>query len=106
MSPTFVMAARDDSKKKLTLALAGVAWLVGASSHKPKSHGFDSQSGHMLGCRFGPWSWVHIRGNRSMFLSLPLSLPCPLSKINKHVLGEDKKKVTSSQIRIRLLPAW
>ena len=28
-------------------ALASVAQLVGASSHKPKGHRFDSQSGHM-----------------------------------------------------------
>ena len=27
-----------------------------------------------------------------MFLSLSLSLPSSLPKINKHVLGEDKKK--------------
>ena len=63
------------------MALAGVAQLVGASSHRPKGHGFDSQSGHI------PRLWVLspvpacARGNRSMFLSyIHISDPSPLSK--------------------------
>ena len=54
--------------------------LVGwASSHRPKSRRFESQSGHR------PWftgqvpSWGHARGNWSIFFSLP----SPLSKNNK-----------------------
>ena len=62
-----------------------------------KSHGFDFWSGHML--RLWVWSllgyiWEAIDRCFSlslMFLSLSLSIPTPLSKINKHVLGEDKK---------------
>ena len=70
-------------------------WLVWLScwalSHKPKSHGFDSQSGHMSGLRVQSLVGVCSGGNTSMFLShtdvsLPLSFPSPLSKINKHVL--------------------
>ena len=37
-------------------ALATVALLVGASSHKLQGHGFDSGHGAYLGCRFGPLS--------------------------------------------------
>ena len=33
----------------MTFALAVVAQLVGASSYKPKDHGFNSRSGHMPG---------------------------------------------------------
>ena len=69
------------------MALAGVAQLVGASSHRPKGHGFDSQSGYMP--RLWVWSLVgaHMAGNQSKFLSLSLSLPSPISKVKECVLG-------------------
>ena len=43
--------------------LVGVPQLVGESSYKPKSHMFDSQSGHIP--RLWVWSLVgaHMRGN-------------------------------------------
>ena len=46
-----------------SLALAGIAQLVGTSSCKPKGCGFDSQSGHMP--RLWVWSLVgwHTRSN-------------------------------------------
>ena len=74
-------------------ALAGVAQLVRASSHKPKGHGLDSWSGHIP--RLGVQSLVrvHMRGNGLMFLShitvflSPSFLFSPLSKINNHALG-------------------
>ena len=83
-------------------ALASVAQMVRASSHKPKCCASDSWSGHMP--RFQVQSPVRalpgqgrMRGNRSMFLtsaffSLSLSLPSPLSKTNEHVLRWRGKK--------------
>ena len=41
-------------KISLILALAGVARLVGMLSCTPKCLGFDSRSGHILGCWFSP----------------------------------------------------
>lgn len=70
----------SSGKRILTLALAGVAMLVGVLSCIPEGGGFDSQSGHLLG--FYPWleqvwevAWL-------MFLShMDFSLSPPLSKI-------------------------
>ena len=58
-------------------ALASVAQLVGASSREPKSHWFDSQSGHIP--RLQVRSPVRARAgdSRSMFPSLSLSLSLP-----------------------------
>ena len=69
--------------------LAGVAQLVGASSHKPKGCRFDPWSGHMPGLRVGSPVGACKRqpidvSLTSMFVSLPLSPSLPLSK---HVLG-------------------
>ena len=41
----------SNSSKLRTTALAGVAQLVGVSSHRPKDCWFDSWSG----CGFNPW---------------------------------------------------
>ena len=69
---------------KISAALAGAAQLAGVI---PQSIGLlvrlPSQ-GTCLGCRFGPWlAATLVRGNPSMFLSLSLSLPSPLSKNKK-----------------------
>ena len=71
-------------------ALAGVAQLVGESSHTPKGYGFDSQSGHI------PRLWVqspdkaHSGSSQLMFpshinvsLCLFFSLPVPLNAMKK-----------------------
>ena len=63
--------------KELQCALAHVAQLIGASSHKQKGHGFNSQSEHM------PRLWVQ---SLSLCLSLPFSAPLA-SGINKYILG-------------------
>ena len=84
---------------KFILALAGVGQLVGASSHKPKGHSFNSGSGHMLRLRVQSSVWAHVRGIWLMFLShinvslLSLSLSSPRSKkLISMSSGEDKKK--------------
>ena len=74
-----------------SLALAGVAQLLGASSCKQKVSGLSSGQGTCLGCGFSSAVRVHTKGTRSMFLtltffSLTLSLPSPLPKINKPIL--------------------
>ena len=85
-------------KKNLFHALSSVVQLVGASSHKPKGRGFDSDQGTYLGCGFGPQlGSMQEATNRyfsvtQMSLSLLLSLPSSLSKISEHVLGEDEIK--------------
>ena len=85
---SFPQNLRKLIKKNNIGTLASMAQVVGALSHRPKGHKFNSQSGHM------PRLWVqspvraHITGNQSMFLSLSLLSPFPsLSKINKPVLG-------------------
>lgn len=67
--------------KSFVLALASVAHMVGASSRKLKSHGFDSQ----LGCA---------RSNHLMFLTHLSSLSLSLKSINMSS-GADflKKKI-------------
>ena len=89
--------------EKFKRALTSMAQLVGVSSHKPKGHRFDSQSGHM------PRLWVRslvgacVRGNQLMFLShingsLPLSLPSLLSKKSISMSsGKDLKKGQKGQ---------
>ena len=42
--------------KSTIIALAGVAQLVGMTSHKSKGRKFDSQSGHMPGLWVQSWS--------------------------------------------------
>ena len=78
--------------KKHSLALAGVSQLVGALSHKPEGHRFDSRSGHMP--RLWVWSWSGCIWEAinwffsltSMVLSFSFSLlPSPISK-NKWII--------------------
>ena len=76
-------------------ALAGMAQLVGASSHNPKVVGSISSEGAYLGCRFNPWSRCLQEATNQccslalMFLSLPSSLSlkamrkCPWMRIKK-----------------------
>ena len=46
--------------KIMPTALTSVAHLVRMSSHRLKVCGFDSWSGHILGCRFDPqWEQVY-----------------------------------------------
>ena len=66
---------------KTSPALATVAQSVGASSCKPKGHGFDSWSGNMPGLQ--AWCPGHVQEATDRSFSLPLS------KISKHVLGKD-----------------
>ena len=78
---TLIVAGHFLDRHHLIITLTNVAQLVGASSCKPRGHGFDSWSGHM------PRLWVQSlvgackRDNQSvflmsMFLSLsPSSLP-------------------------------
>ena len=60
-------------------ALTGVAQLVGHLPESKRSQ-FDSQSGHRPGLQVRSPVGACTRNNRSMFLSLSLSLPSPLSK--------------------------
>ena len=78
-------------------ALAGVAQLLGASSCKPKGHRFHSWSGHRSRLWVKSPFRARMRGTQLVFLSPSLSLPSPLSKINKHVLGWGLKKWEWSQ---------
>ena len=61
--------------------------------------------GTCLGCRFGPRSGRIQEATdpcfslTSVFLSLSLSVPSPLSKINKHVLGRGFRKEKHPDIR-------
>ena len=68
-------------------AAAGVAQLVGTLSRTPKGWGFDSWSGHIPKLWVQYLVMVRMGGNQLMFLSLSLclSLPSSLSKINKHI---------------------
>ena len=77
-------------------ALAGVARVVGVSSHNRKVAGSIAGQCAHLGCGFEPWSehigpLVQARtgGSQLMFLSLPSSLSESNEKVS---LGEDKKK--------------
>ena len=63
------------------LALTGVAQIVGRHRANRNVAGLIPGRGTCLGCVFGPQGSA--RGNRSMFLSLPFSVPSPLSRINK-----------------------
>ena len=78
--------------KNFFSALAGVAPLIGVLFFKLKSHGFDSQSGHVLGLQV--WSLVgaqtigfltHINVSPPPPFPLPLLPSFFLSEI-KHVL--------------------
>ena len=81
-------------------ALASVAQLVGASSHKPKGHRFNSKSGYVPRL----WVWFPVKActggwggatNRCFFhidVSLSLSLSSSLSGINGYILGWGVKK--------------
>ena len=68
-----------------TFALACVAQLVRVSSHKLKAYGFNSRSEYIPRLLVQPPVGATTRGNGLMGLSLSLSLPSPLSKVNKHV---------------------
>ena len=84
------------SFKEEISVLTSVARVTGASSFTPKSCSFNSWSGHMSGL------WVRSPGQgmckRQLtdqcfsLASMFLSLPSPLSKINKHVLQQVKIK--------------
>ena len=54
-----------------------VGW---TSSHKTKSHRFDSHSGHIPRSLVRSPVGVHMRGNRWIFLSFSFYFPSPLSK--------------------------
>ena len=70
----------NSSNKRTNWTLAGVAWLVGASSHlKMEGH----RSRHML--RFQVPFLVGAHTRQPISVSLP-PIPHPLSKINRHVL--------------------
>ena len=84
---------------KTCYALASMAHLAGASSHKPKGHGFDSRSGHIPRLRVWSLVGVHTRGHQTGWLRqatnecfsltstfLSLSFPFLLSKVSKYVL--------------------
>ena len=68
--------------------LAGVAQLIGGSSHKPKSYGFDSWLERMLGCGFAWETTSRYFSLTLMFLSLPTSLSLSLKSM-KMSSGED-----------------
>ena len=71
---------------KISTSLAGMAQLVGASSHKAKGRRFNSRSGYMPGLPVQSQVRASTRSNQLMFLfhvnvSLSLFLPpFPLSK--------------------------
>ena len=61
-------------------ALASVAQLVEASSHRPKGQEFNSQSGHVPGWWIQSQAGACTRGSRMVFLShINVSLPLSLS---------------------------
>ena len=73
--------------KTRCVALTSVAQLAGLS-HKQKGRQFHSQSGHITGVAGSVPDRGCTRGNWSMLpshidISLSLSFPSPLSKINK-----------------------
>ena len=70
-------------KRGLQQALAGAAQVLGVPSRKPEGHGSIPGQATYLGCVQGATD-----GCFSCFSpSLSPSLPLPLSKVNKHVLG-------------------
>ena len=79
--------------KMYPLTLAGVAHLVGVSSHNQRVVGSIPGQGTYLGFGFSPWSWsVQEATNWCSCLSLKfLSLPSSLSKraMKKMSSGED-----------------
>ena len=87
-----------------TQALAGVAQLVGASSHRLKGRRFDSWSGHTP--RLQVWSQVGARAEWQL-INVSLAHQCfspPLSpclsfslKLASMSLGEDKKMHTQEK---------
>ena len=71
--------------RRRILTSAGVAQLVGESSHTPNSCGFNSQSRYIPSLQVRSLIRARTGGNRSMFLSYVnvfLSLLSPLSKFN------------------------
>ena len=58
---------------------------IGWASFGPQGSLFDSGQGTCLGCGFGPWVGVQMRGNQSVFLALMfLSLSFSLPSISKN----------------------
>ena len=68
---------KNYSNKNCPGQCGSVGW---ASSCKPKSHGFNSQSGHMPRLQVWFLVGVHTRSNQSMFFFSPFSSPFPHSK--------------------------
>ena len=73
-----------------------MAQLVGASSRKPKDHGFNSRSGHILMLQVQVPGWgayerqqIDVSLLHQYFSSLSLSLPLSLKSVSMF-LGEDK----------------
>ena len=81
-------------KEKHVAPAHGIQW-VRALSSKRKGRGFDSQSGHTPRLRVWSPARVHMKSNQLTFLTWILSLlslPSPVSKINKYVLGRGLKR--------------
>ena len=77
-----------------------MAQLAGASSYTPKDEGFESRSGHIPRLQVRSPVGAHVESNQLKFLfhinvSLSLSPPSSLSKINKHIYKNLKRKEKS-----------
>ena len=82
--------------RKYTCALASVAPLSGAASHRRKGRVFDSWAGHILRLWIRSWSRrqpIDVSLSHKCFF-LPLSVPLSKSYEKKMSSGEDKKKKT------------
>ena len=80
------------SSVKLIIHCSGQCGSVATLSHKPKGGRLIPSWGAFVSWGLGPPVGAQMKGNRWMFLShldisLSLSLPSPLSKINEHILG-------------------
>ena len=84
-------AGKESWASNVTLSGPGqVAQLVRTLSCTPKGCGFDSQSGHIPGLWIRTPAGGYLEAINQWFshtdVSLPLSLPSSLSKINNHIL--------------------
>lgn len=96
-------------------ALAGVARFVEALSWTLKSHGFNSQSGHIPRLRVQSWSGCNVGGNPSIFFPPPLSPHFPLiinmsldeDYIKKEQNRErDSRQSKSKEIKNKMAIIW